>query len=93
MKQVEKRKFLRFCDTQLPRVCRLSFAENVMLNSFAGRVFYISFVFSNARRVLSQCITRVRLLCEVHNFFEKFITAMIIAHLIMLLYFLKKLTL
>ena len=28
----------------------------------AARVFYISFVFSNARRVLSQCNTRVRLL-------------------------------
>ena len=28
----------------------------------AARVFYISLVFSNARRVLSQCNTRLRLL-------------------------------
>ena len=31
MRQVEKRKFSCFCDTQLPTVCRLPFAVNVML--------------------------------------------------------------
>ena len=31
-------------------------------HSPAARVFYISLVFSNARRVLSQCNTRLRLL-------------------------------
>ena len=34
----------------------------VRKHSSAGRVFYISLVFSNARRVLSQCNTRLRLL-------------------------------
>ena len=32
MRQVEKRKFSCFCDTQLPTVSRLPFAVNVMLN-------------------------------------------------------------
>ena len=31
VRQVEKRKFSRFCDTQLPTVCLLPFAVNVML--------------------------------------------------------------
>ena len=32
MRKVEKRKFSCFYDTQLPTVCRLPFAVNVMLN-------------------------------------------------------------
>ena len=36
--------------------------EKCRKHSPAARVFYISLVFSNARRVLSQCNTRVRLL-------------------------------
>ena len=32
MRRVEKRKFSCFYDTQLPTVCRLPFAVNVMLN-------------------------------------------------------------
>ena len=46
------------------------------LEKCAARVFYISLVFSNARRVLSQCNTRLRLLYLlnilvdiVYNFF------------------------
>ena len=37
--------------------------EKCRKHSPAARVFYISLVFSNARRVLSQCNTRLRLLC------------------------------
>ena len=33
----------------------------------AARVFFISFVFSNARRVLPQCNTRLRLLYSLNN--------------------------
>ena len=36
--------------------------EKCRKHSPAARVFYISLVFSNARRVLSQCNTRLRLL-------------------------------
>ena len=36
--------------------------EKCRKHSSAARVFYISLVFSNARRVLSQCNTRLRLL-------------------------------
>ena len=36
--------------------------EKCRKHSLAARVFYISFVSSNARRVLSQCNTRLRLL-------------------------------
>ena len=36
--------------------------EKCREHSPAARVFYISLVFSNARRVLSQCNTRLRLL-------------------------------
>ena len=36
--------------------------EECRKHSPAARVFYISLVFSNARRVLSQCNTRLRLL-------------------------------
>jgi len=35
--------------------------EKCRKHSPAARVFYISLVFSNARRVLSQCNTRLRL--------------------------------
>ena len=36
--------------------------EKCRKHSPAARVFYVSLVFSNARRVLSQCNTRLRLL-------------------------------
>ena len=36
--------------------------EKCRKHSDAARVFYISLVFSNARRILSQCNTRLRLL-------------------------------
>ena len=36
--------------------------EKYRKHSPAARVFYISLVFSNARRVLSQCYTQLRLL-------------------------------
>ena len=36
--------------------------EKCIKHSPAARVFYISLVFSNARRVLSQCNTRLKLL-------------------------------
>ena len=37
----------------------------------AARVCYISFVFSNARRVLSQCKTRLRLLYLINKIFSQ----------------------
>ena len=40
--------------------------EKCRKHSPAARVFYISLVFSNARRVLSQCNTRLRLLYSGH---------------------------
>ena len=36
--------------------------EKCRQHSFGARAFYISLVFSNARRILSQCNTRLRLL-------------------------------
>ena len=41
--------------------------EKCRKHSPAARVVYISFVFSNARRVLSQCKTRLRLLYLLNN--------------------------
>ena len=50
----------------LPNVIKhsghLGTLEKCRKHSPAARVFYISLVFSNARRVLSQCNTRLRLL-------------------------------
>ena len=47
--------------------------EKCRKHSPAARVFYISLVFSNARRVLSQCNTRLRLLYLLNNeYFEYF---------------------
>ena len=41
--------------------------EKCRKHSPAARVFYISLVFSNARRVLSQCNARLRLLYLLHR--------------------------
>ena len=41
--------------------------EKCRKHSPAARVFYISLVFSNARHVLSQCNTRLRLLYLLSN--------------------------
>ena len=41
--------------------------EKCRRHSPEARVFYVSFVFSNARRVLSECNTRLRLLCLLNN--------------------------
>ena len=48
--------------------------EKCRKHSSAARVFYISLVFSNARRVLSQCNTWLRLLYLLNNgviFYER----------------------
>ena len=44
--------------------------EKCRKHSPAARVFYISLAFSNARRVLSQCNTRLRLLYLLINDFN-----------------------
>jgi len=46
--------------------------EKCRKHSPAARVSYISLVFSNARRVLSQCNTRLRLLCLLINTLYEF---------------------
>ena len=45
--------------------------EKCRKHSPAARVFYISLVFSNARRVLSQCNTRRRLLYLLNKTYKK----------------------
>ena len=48
--------------TMIKHSGHLRILEKCRKHSPAARVFYISLVFSNARRVLSQCNTQLRLL-------------------------------
>ena len=50
------------CYTVIKHSGHLGTLEKCRKHSPAARVFYVSLVFSNARRVLSQCNTRLRLL-------------------------------
>ena len=49
--------------------------EKCRKHSPAARVFYISLVFSNARRVLSQCNTRLRLLYVLNIYYYSIFTS------------------
>ena len=47
--------------------------EKCRKHSPVARVFYISLVFSNARRVLSQCSTRLRLLYLLNIYMQRIV--------------------
>ena len=57
----------RGCLSSLKDSGHLRILEKCRKHLPAARVFYISLVFSNARRVLSQCNTRLRLLYLLNN--------------------------
>ena len=58
--------------TEIKHSSHLRTLEKCRKHSPAARVFYISLVFSNACRVLSQCNTRLRLLYLLNNLLHGF---------------------
>jgi len=66
MTQLSKHLFVILKKSDCFTVAHLRTLEKCRKHSPAARVSYISFVFSNARRVLSQCSTQLRLPYLLH---------------------------
>ena len=66
MKQLSKHQFVTLKKSDCFAAAHLRTLEKCRKHSPAARVSYISFVFSNALRVLSQCSTQLRLPCLLH---------------------------